>query len=93
MSETFFVEIWGEPAGIVVKEGNCFRFHAVTQPFFALDGSKYATPGQARLAAVSMDRERRMNIHSHASSHHGKATFHALSISSGGDAPCGILRP
>ena len=91
MSETFFVEIWGEPAGIVVKEGNCFRFHAVTQPFFALDGRKYATPGQARLAAVSVDRERRTHVQSLASSHHGKATFHALNISSA-EMPCGILR-
>src|SRR5688572_1380109 len=27
MTEPFVVEVWGEPAGIVLKEGNAFRFH------------------------------------------------------------------
>jgi hypothetical protein len=34
MSEAFVVEVWGEPAGIVLKEGNAFCFHAVAGPFF-----------------------------------------------------------
>jgi hypothetical protein len=54
MSEPFVVEVWGEPAGIVLKEGNAFRFHAVARPFFELDGVQFTTPGHARLAAVRL---------------------------------------
>lgn len=52
MAEPYIVEIWGEPAGVVLKEGNAFRFHALARPFFALDGVSFTTPGQARLAAA-----------------------------------------
>ncbi len=54
MSEPFVVEVWGEPAGIVLKEGNAFRFHAVARPFFELDGAQFMTPGHARLAAARL---------------------------------------
>ncbi len=56
MSESFIVEIWGEPAGIVLREGNAFRFHAIARPFFELDGSQFTTPGHARLAAAQLRR-------------------------------------
>ena len=52
MSEPFIVEIWGEPAGIVLRDGNAFRFHATARPFFELDGTQFTTPGHARLAAA-----------------------------------------
>ena len=54
MSEPFVVEVWGEPAGIVLREGNAFRFHAVARPFFELDGVQFTTPGHARLAAARL---------------------------------------
>lgn len=54
MSEPFVVEVWGEPAGIVLKEGNAFRFHAVARPFFELDGVQFTTPGHAKLAAARL---------------------------------------
>ena len=54
MFEPFIVEIWGEPAGIVLKEGNAFRFHAMTRRFFELDGAQFTTPGHARLAAARL---------------------------------------
>lgn len=54
MSEPFIVEIWGEPAGIVLREGNAFRFHAIARPFFELDGTQFTTPGHARLAAARL---------------------------------------
>lgn len=57
MSEPFIVEIWGEPAGFVLREGNAFRFHAIARPFFALDGSQFTTPGHARLAAAQLRRK------------------------------------
>ena len=56
MSEPFIVEIWGEPAGIVLREGNAFRFRALARPFFALDGTQFSTPGHARLAAARLHR-------------------------------------
>ncbi len=58
MSDPFVVEVWGEPAGIVVEEGSVFRFHAIARPFFALDGAQFTTPGQARLAAAQLHAEK-----------------------------------
>ncbi len=54
MSEPFVVEIWGEPAGVVLKEDHAFRFHAFARPFFALDGVQFTTLGQAKLAAARL---------------------------------------
>jgi hypothetical protein len=54
MTEPFVVEVWGKPAGVVVKEGNAFRFHALARPFFALDGAQFTTRGHARLAAAQL---------------------------------------
>jgi hypothetical protein len=56
MSEPFIVEVWGEPAGIVLQEGDAFRFHATAHPFFELDGAPFSTPGHARLAAAGLKR-------------------------------------
>ncbi len=56
MSESYIVEIWGEPAGVVLREGNAFRFHATARPFFELDGTHFTTPGHARLAAARLHR-------------------------------------
>jgi len=56
MSEPFIVEVWGEPAGIVLQEGKAFRFHATAYPFFELDGTPFSTPGHARLAAAGLKR-------------------------------------
>ena len=56
MSEPFIVEVWGEPAGIVLQEGNAFRFRATASPFLELDGTPFSTPGHARLAAAGLKR-------------------------------------
>ena len=55
MTEPFVVEVWGKPAGVVLREGNAFRFHAVASPFFVLDGAQFTTLGHARLAAARLD--------------------------------------
>ena len=55
MTEPFVVEVWGKPAGIVVKDGNAFRFHAMARPFFEIDGVQFTTRGHARLAAARLD--------------------------------------
>jgi hypothetical protein len=52
--EKIFVEIWGEPAGYLLPEGETFRFHALTRPFFILDGERFPKPGHARLAAARL---------------------------------------
>lgn len=54
MSEPVLIEVWREPAGFVLKEGNAFRFHAIARPFFALEGTQFTTPGHARLAAARL---------------------------------------
>lgn len=65
MSEPFIVEIWGEPAGIVLREGNAFRFHATARAYFALDGTQFTTPGHARLAAARLQQGVRRTSFTH----------------------------
>lgn len=55
IAEPFVVEVWGKLAGVVLKEGDAFRFHAVASPFRQLDGAEFAKPGLARLAAARLD--------------------------------------
>ena len=55
IAEPFVVEVWGKLAGVVLKEGDAFRFHAVAPPFRELDGAEFAIPGLARLAAARLD--------------------------------------
>jgi len=55
MSEPFVVEVWGELAGVVLQEGQAFRFHAIAPPFLELDGAEFSKPGFARLAAAGLD--------------------------------------
>jgi hypothetical protein len=62
MFEPFVIEIWGKPAGIVLREGNAFRFHAVDAPFFELDGVQFTTLGHARLAAARVESDRRHDL-------------------------------
>lgn len=54
--DNYIVEVWGQPAGIVLKEDGVYRFHAVASPFFALEGTEYDKPGKARLAAARLTR-------------------------------------
>lgn len=54
MPDPYIVEIWGEPAGIVLKDGGAYRFHALAAAFFELEGAEYDTPSKARLAAARL---------------------------------------
>lgn len=54
MSEPLVVEVWGKPAGVVLRKGNTFRFHAFAQPFSELEGAEFSTLGHARLAAAKL---------------------------------------
>ena len=58
MTEPYIVEVWGKPVGVVVREGNAYRFHALAQPYFAIDGAQFTTPGHARLAAARLEFDR-----------------------------------
>ena len=54
--EPAIVEVWGQPAGIVLKEGQTYRFRAMDRAFQALDDTEHATLGHARLAAAGLHR-------------------------------------
>ena len=56
VTDPFVVEVWGKLAGVVLQEGEAFRFHAVAPPFQALEGRSFPKPGHARLAAVCLER-------------------------------------
>ena len=59
MDDNYIVEVWGQPAGIVLKEEGVYRFHATASPFFALEGTEYDKPGKARLAAARLTGKQR----------------------------------
>ena len=65
MTEPFIVEVWGKPAGVVVRNGNAYLFRALARPFFAIDGAQFTTPGHARLAAARLQFDE-----SHEAAHH-----------------------
>ena len=76
MTEPFVVEVWGKLAGVVLQEGDAFRFHAIAPPFLELDGAEFAKPGHAKLAAARLD-----NDHSRATTRSlGKASHWASSL-------------
>ena len=62
MTEPYIVEVWGKPAGVVVRDGNAYRFQALTRPFFAIDGAQFTTPGHARLAAARLQFDRSRQV-------------------------------
>jgi hypothetical protein len=52
MSDAFIIEVQSRAAGIVVRDGRFFRFHAATQDFNGLDGRGFSSPGEAQKAAI-----------------------------------------
>lgn len=46
----YVIELAGEAAGLVVKEGNRFRFYAAGRDFSGLDRALYRTPAEAEEA-------------------------------------------
>ena len=63
-TEPFLVEVWGKLAGVVLKEGDAFRFHAIAPPFLELDGVSVAKPGLAKLAAARLDNAQAREVRS-----------------------------
>ncbi|NVN85669.1 MAG: hypothetical protein HXX15_06220 [Rhodopseudomonas sp.] len=52
MSHAFIIEVKSQAAGIVVRDGRFFRFHAATHDFNGLDGRGFSSPGEAQKAAI-----------------------------------------
>lgn len=52
MSNAFIIEVQSRAAGIVVRDGRSFRFHAASHDFNDLDGRDFRTPGEAHKAAM-----------------------------------------
>ena len=43
----YVIELAGKAAGLVVKDGNRFRFFAAEKDFFGLERSLFQSPGEA----------------------------------------------
>ena len=52
--QPFVVEVWGRPVGVVIEQGDTFRFKAIAHPFSALNDKEFAAPGYAKVAAVRL---------------------------------------
>jgi hypothetical protein len=51
-STAFIIEVQSRAAGIVVRDGRSFRFHAASHDFNVLDGRDFRSPGEAHKAAL-----------------------------------------
>jgi hypothetical protein len=51
MSHAFIIEVNSRAAGIVVRDGRGFRFHAASEDFSGLEGQGFRSPGDAQKAA------------------------------------------
>ena len=59
MSDSYLIEIDERPAGILVREGGSYAFHAVSGRYRSLDGRTYPGPGAAERAARKLAPGRR----------------------------------
>ena len=59
MFDSYLIEIGDEIAGIVVRSGQGFRFHAVGSSFKELEEQRFASPWKAERAATLLQRSRR----------------------------------
>jgi hypothetical protein len=50
MSDSYIIEIEDDAAGILVRDGDGFAFHAASAQFFGLQGSFFAGPLSAEFA-------------------------------------------
>lgn len=52
MSHAFIIEVNSRAAGIIVRNGRGFRFHAASADFSGLEGRDFRSPGDAHKAAL-----------------------------------------
>ncbi|MDQ0467242.1 hypothetical protein [Labrys wisconsinensis] len=50
-SDAYIIEVRGQTAGIVARDGRVFRFHASDHRFNPIDGMAFASPRAAEKAA------------------------------------------
>ncbi|ABE37977.1 hypothetical protein [Rhodopseudomonas pseudopalustris] len=53
-SKAFIIEVNSRAAGIVVRDGRGFRFHAATDDFTGLEGRGFRSPGDAQKAVLRL---------------------------------------
>jgi hypothetical protein len=51
MSDTYIIEVFSQPAGIVVRDPEGFRFFAASSRFYRLEGQVFRTAREAERAA------------------------------------------
>ena len=57
MGHAYVIEVAGEPAGIVARDGRGFRFHAASHAFRSLEGRAFRRPSDAERAARELARK------------------------------------
>ncbi|KPG00490.1 hypothetical protein NML43_14110 [Rhodopseudomonas palustris] len=53
-SSAYIIEVHSRAAGIVVRDGRGYRFHAAADDFTALDGQDFRSAGDAHKAALRL---------------------------------------
>jgi hypothetical protein len=53
-ANAYVIEVRGQTAGIVARDGRGFRFHASAHRFNGLDGQRFGTPREAEKAALAL---------------------------------------
>lgn len=67
MSNAYVIEASDETAGVVVREGQRFRFLSSSPRFWTLDGEYYRSPKEAERAALALLAVRTLRaVHTHA---------------------------
>lgn len=56
MFDSYLIEVGNEIAGVVVRSGQGFRFHAVGSSFRELEDQRFASPWKAERAAAQLQR-------------------------------------
>ncbi len=54
MSDAYIIEVRGETAGIVARDGRSFRFYASNNRYNHLEGKAFASPRDAEKAAQDL---------------------------------------
>jgi hypothetical protein len=57
MSDRYIIEVNSQPAGVVVRNAEGFRFFAASQRFGRMEGKLYRNAGEAERAALRLANE------------------------------------
>ncbi|MDR3467888.1 MAG: hypothetical protein P4M07_18305 [Xanthobacteraceae bacterium] len=55
--QAYVIEVQSRSAGIVVRQGHRFYFHAAAEPFVVLEGRPFKSPQHAQQAAIERLRQ------------------------------------